>query len=68
MTLIHEIKIGVLFGRSPAGWQVLTTWAFELRPSGLPFRGRDMSLDTCLLVVSDVETGFCGLRVHGCAL
>jgi len=50
-----EIKMGVLLGRSPAGKQVLTTWAFRVVLSGLPLRGPDMSLDMRLLTVS-VET------------
>jgi len=39
------MKIGVLLGRSPAGKQVLGTWAFGVVPSGLSLRGPDMSLD-----------------------
>jgi len=48
-----KIKIGFLLGRSPAGRQALATWAFEVAPSGLSLRGPDLSLDMCLLVVSD---------------
>ena len=48
-----EIKIGVLLGRSPAGRQMLATWAFAVVPSGLSLRDLDMSLDMRLLDVSD---------------
>jgi hypothetical protein len=47
------IKMGVLLGRSYAGKQVLVTWACGVMPSGLPLRGRDMSLDTRQLAISD---------------
>ena len=47
--------MGVLLERSPAGRQALATWAFEVVPSGMPFRGPDISLDMRLLVVS-IET------------
>jgi hypothetical protein len=33
-----EMKMGVLLGRSPAGKQVLVTWAFGVMPSGLSLR------------------------------
>ena len=42
-----------LLGRSPAGRQALSTWAFEVAPSGMPLREPDMSLDMRLLVVTD---------------
>ena len=47
--------MGVLIGRSPAGGQALATREFEVVPSGMPFRGPDISLDMRLLFVS-VET------------
>jgi len=56
-SLTPEIKIGVLLGRSPAGRQVLATWAFEVMSSGMSLRDPDMSLDMRLLVVS-VETPY----------
>ena len=55
MSLTPEIKMDVLLGRCPAGWQGLGTWAFTVVPSGVPLRGPDMSLDMRLLVVS-IET------------
>ena len=53
MSLTPEIKVVVLLGRYPAGRQALATWAFEVVPSGMPFRYPDMSLDMRLLVVWD---------------
>jgi hypothetical protein len=50
-----EIKMGVLLGRSPAGKQVLATWARIVVPSGMSLRCPEMSLDMRLLTVS-VET------------
>jgi hypothetical protein len=47
-----EIKIGVLLGRSPAGKQVLATWARLVAPIGMSLRGPDMSPDMRLLAVS----------------
>ena len=47
-----EIKMGVLLGRSPAGRQVLATWALRVAPSRMSLRGPHMSLDMCLLPVS----------------
>jgi hypothetical protein len=63
VSLTPEIKIGVLLGRSPAGKQVLVTWAFGVLISGMPLIGPDMSLDTRLLAVSDETAGShdCGL-------
>jgi len=52
---IPEIKIGVLFGRFPAGMQVLVTWALAVVTSVMSLRGPNMSLDICPLAVS-VET------------
>jgi len=46
----HEIKMGVMLRRSPAGTQALATLAFEAVPSGMPLRATDMSLDMRLLV------------------
>ena len=48
-----EIKMGVWLGPSPAFRQVLVTWALAVVPSGLSFRGPDMSLDMRLLNVSE---------------
>jgi len=53
-----EIKIGVLFGRPPAGMQVFFTWALTVVPSGMSLRGPHMSLDMPPLAVS----GDCGFR------
>jgi len=61
-SLTPEIKIGVLLVRSPAGRQVLATWAFEVVPSGMSLRGPDMSLDMRLLVVSVQTPGSEGSR------
>jgi hypothetical protein len=47
-----EIKMGLLLGSSPAGKQVLPTWAQIAVPSGKSLRGTDMSLDLRLLTVS----------------
>jgi hypothetical protein len=44
-----EIKMGILIGRSPAGKQVLATWARLVVPFG---RVPDMSPDMRLLAVS----------------
>jgi len=55
VSLMPEIKMGVLLGRSPAGGQALATWAFAVVPSGVPLRGPDVSLDMGVLVVS-IET------------
>jgi hypothetical protein len=49
--------MGVLLGRSPAGRQVLATWALRVAPSGMSLRGPDMSLDMRLLAVSDATAG-----------
>ena len=51
------MKMGILLGCSPAGKQGLVTWVFGVLPSGLSFRGLDMSLDMCLLAVSDETAG-----------
>ena len=51
------MNMGVLFGRSSVGMQVLVTWAFGIVPSGLSLRGPDMSVDMRLLAVSDETTG-----------
>ena len=55
MSLTPEIKIGVLLRRSPAGAQVLATWAWSVVPVGMPLRGPDMSCDMRLSDVS-IET------------
>ena len=55
MSLMPEMKMGVLLGRSPAGTQVVATWALRVVPAGVPLRGPDMSLDMRLFAVS-VET------------
>ena len=57
MSRTPEIKMGVLLGRSPAGWQVLATWACRVASSGMSLRGPDMSLDIRLLAVSDETAG-----------
>ena len=44
--------MGVLFGRSPAGKQLLATWALIVVPSGMSLRGPDMSLEMRLSTVS----------------
>jgi hypothetical protein len=62
VSLTPEIKMGVLLGRSPAGRQALATWAFEVVPSGMPLRGRDISLDMRLLVVSIETPGLDGFE------
>jgi hypothetical protein len=51
-SLYPEIKMGVLLGHYPAGYQVLAPWAFGVVPSGLPLRGPDVSLDMRLFAVS----------------
>jgi hypothetical protein len=43
VSLTHEMKMGVLLGRSPAGAQVLATLALKVVPAGVPLRGPDMS-------------------------
>ena len=53
MSLVHEIKMGVLLGRSPAGRQALATSAFGVVPSGMPLRGLDLSVEMRVLPVSD---------------
>ena len=45
--------MGVLLERSPAGKQVLATWARLVVPSGMSFRGPDMLLDMRLLTALD---------------
>ena len=55
VSLTPETKIGVLLGLSPAGTQLLATWALRMVPAGMPLRGADMSLDMRLFAVS-VET------------
>ena len=57
VSLAPVIKMGVLLGLSPAGKQVLVTWACGVVPSGLSLRGQDMSLDMRLLAVSDETAG-----------
>jgi len=52
-----EIKMLVLLGRSPAGKQVLVTWALVVVPPGLSLIGQDMSLDVRPLTVSDETAG-----------
>jgi hypothetical protein len=47
-----EIKMDVLLGSSPAGKQLLATWARMVVPSGMSLRGPDMSLGMRLLTVS----------------
>jgi hypothetical protein len=49
---VPEIKMGVLFGRSPAGKQVLATWARLVVPFNMSLKGTDMSPDMRLLAVS----------------
>ena len=46
-----KIKMGVFLGRSPTYRQVLATWALGVAPSGMSFRGSDMSLNMRLLAV-----------------
>jgi hypothetical protein len=41
----------------PLGMQVLATWALRVAPSGMSLRGPDISLDICLLAVSDETAG-----------
>jgi hypothetical protein len=57
VSLAPEIKMGVLLGRSPAGKEVLVTWAFGVVLSGLSLRGPDMSSDMRLLAVLDETAG-----------
>jgi hypothetical protein len=45
MSLTPEMKMGVLFGRSPENVQVLVTWAVAVVPSGMSLSGTDISLD-----------------------
>ena len=52
-----EIKMGVLLGRSPAGTQVLVTWALVVVPSGMSLRGPDMSEDMRLFADSEETAG-----------
>ena len=56
-SLTPVIKMGILLGRSPDDKQVLVTWACGVVPSGLPFRGQDMSLDICLLAIPNESAG-----------
>ena len=37
----HQIKMGVLLGRSPADKEALVTWVFGVVPSGFSLRGPD---------------------------
>ena len=60
MTRKPEIKIGVLFGCSPASKQALVTWARVVVSSGLSLRGPDISLNMRLLIVSDETAGSYG--------
>jgi hypothetical protein len=46
------MKTGVLLRCSPAGTQVVATWALRVLPAGMPLRGPDMSLDMRLFVLS----------------
>jgi hypothetical protein len=65
-SLKPEVRKGVLFGRSPAGGQALATWAFSVVTFGLTFKGPDISLDMCLLVVSiqtPISDGFESMAV-----
>ena len=55
VSLTPEIKMDILLRRSPARRQDLATSTFEMVPSGMPFRGPDLSLDMRLLVVT-IET------------
>jgi hypothetical protein len=50
--------MGILLGRSPAGTQVLVTWALLVVPSGMSFRGLDMSQDMRLLADSGETAGW----------
>jgi len=49
--------MGVLLGHSPAGKQVLFTWALIVVPSGLSLRGPDMLLDMRLLAALGETVG-----------
>jgi hypothetical protein len=51
------IQIGALLERCPADMQVLAPWTWEVVPSGFSFRGPDVSLDMCLLTISDDAAG-----------
>ena len=64
----HEIEMGVLLGRCPAGRQVLATWAFAVVPSGLSLRGLDMSPDMFPIVCLGWDTGFGRNRMYGWGL
>jgi len=50
-------KSRVFLGRFPPGEQVLFTWTCGGLPSDLSLRGPDVSLDMCLLAVSDETAG-----------
>jgi len=54
------IKIGVLLGRSPAGRQVLATWASTVVPNEMPLRGPDISVDMRPGAVSEETAGSYG--------
>jgi len=49
--------MGFLLGRSPAGKQVLFTWALAVVPSGFSLRGQKMSQDMRLLTFSNETAG-----------
>jgi len=54
VSVTPKIKIGVLWKRSRAALQVSVTRVFVVVPSGIPFRGLDMSLaDMHLVPVSE---------------
>ena len=63
-----EIKMGALFGRSPAGRQVLNIWALRVAPDGMSPRNPDISVDMRLLVVSDETVGSAMSEFHGCGI
>ena len=50
-------KNGRLKGLSPAGKQVLATWALIVVPSGMSLRGPDMSLDMRPMTLSEKTAG-----------
>jgi hypothetical protein len=82
VSLTPEIKMDVLLGLSPAGRQVLATWAGLVVPTGVPLRGPDTSLNVRPSAASDEAVcldesrplaggvscppGFCGGDRSGC--
>jgi hypothetical protein len=57
MSVTPVIKMGVLLGRSPAGTQVVATWAEDVVPVGMPLIGPDMSSDMRLGAGSEQPAG-----------